>query len=53
MFITIDDISVEIVRKPIKSVNLRIYPPNGLVKLSVPLRYHDRLIHALLQEKIV
>ncbi|KTD75503.1 M48 family metallopeptidase [Legionella waltersii] len=53
MFITIDDLSVEIIRKSIKNVNLRIYPPSGQVKLSVPLRYPERLIHQLLQDKMI
>ncbi|KTD55364.1 M48 family metallopeptidase [Legionella quateirensis] len=51
MIIEIDGISIEISRKPIKNMNLRIYPPDGLVKVSAPLRYSDRLIRQHLQEK--
>lgn len=51
MIIEIDGISIEILRKPIKNMNLRIYPPDGLVKVSAPMRYSDRLIRQHLQEK--
>lgn len=51
MRIEIDNISIEVLRKPIKNINLRIYPPDGSVKVSVPVRYSERLIRQLLQEK--
>ncbi|KTD32607.1 zinc metalloprotease [Legionella moravica] len=51
MIIEIDGISIEILKKPIKNLNLRIYPPDGLVKVSAPLRFSDRLIRQHLQEK--
>jgi len=51
MIFEIDGIEVEVLKKPIKSVNLRIYPPDGLVKLSVPLRYSNKLIGQLLTDK--
>ncbi len=51
MIIVIDGIQIELLRKPIKSFNLRIYPPDGLVKASVPLKYSDKLIRQLIQNK--
>ncbi|AOW52895.1 TPA: DUF45 domain-containing protein [Legionella pneumophila subsp. pneumophila] len=51
MHIQIDGIPIEILRKPIKNLNLRIYPPDGLVKVSVPLKYSEQLIKQQLQEK--
>lgn len=52
MHIQIDGIPIEILRKPIKNLNLRIYPPDGLVKVSVPLKYSEQLIKQQLQEKV-
>jgi len=52
MIIEIDSILIEITRKPIKSLNLRVYPPDGLVKLSVPLGFSEKLIRHHLQIKM-
>ncbi|MFI4962513.1 MAG: M48 family metallopeptidase [Legionellales bacterium] len=52
MNIEIDGIPIEIIRKRIKNLNLRIYPPHGLVKISVPLGYNEQLIYKHLQDKI-
>ena len=51
MFIEIDGISIELVRKSIKNLNLRIYPPDGQVKVSAPMRYSEQLIREQLIEK--
>ncbi|WP_298623746.1 M48 family metallopeptidase [uncultured Legionella sp.] len=51
MIIEIDGISIEVSRKSIKNMNLRIYPPEGEVKVSVPLRYSEQLLRKQLQEK--
>jgi predicted metal-dependent hydrolase len=51
MIIELRGISIEILRKPIKNINLRIYPPDGLVKVSAPLRYSERLIRQTLEQK--
>lgn len=53
MIIEIDGIYIEVSRKSIKNMNLRIYPPEGLVKVSAPLRYSEQLIKQHLQEKSV
>ncbi len=51
MIIEIDGIPIEVVKKPIKNINLRIYPPDGLVKLSAPINISDRFIRQHLLEK--
>lgn len=51
MIIELDGISIEVLRKPIKNMNLRIYPPDGLVRVSAPLKYSERLIRKTLEEK--
>jgi len=35
------DISVDVVRKDIKNVHLSVYPPNGKVRLAIPLHVDD------------
>lgn len=52
MIFEIDDICIEVLKKTIKNVNLRIYPPEGQVKMSVPLWYSEKQIKKFLQEKI-
>lgn len=51
MIIEIDGIPIEVVKKSIKNINLRIYPPDGQVKLSAPISTSDRFIRQHLQEK--
>lgn len=42
--LTIDGLSVMVVRKPIKNMYLRIKPPNGNITVSAPKRMSDRTI---------
>ncbi|MFT4058689.1 MAG: SprT family zinc-dependent metalloprotease [Legionella sp.] len=51
MIIELDGIPIKLSRKPIKNMNLRIYPPDGLVKVSVPLKYSEQLIWHILEQK--
>lgn len=51
MIIEIDGIPIELIRKSIKNMNLRIYPPDGVVKVSAPKSFSDRFIRNYLQEK--
>ncbi|KGP63007.1 zinc metalloprotease [Legionella norrlandica] len=51
MYIEIDGISIEILKKPVKNINLRIYPPDGQVKVSIPLKYSEHVIRQQLKEK--
>lgn len=53
MIIEIDGIPIELLKKPIKNVHLRIYPPDGTVRVSVPLIYNEQLIRQQLYEKRV
>ncbi len=39
--ITVSDIPVEIVRKDIKNLHLAVYPPQGRVRIAVPLHVDD------------
>ena len=49
--IEIDGIVIEILRKPIKNMHLRIYPPDGLVRVSAPLRLSLQHIREQLESK--
>ena len=51
MLIEVDGISLELLRKPVKNMTLRIYPPDGAVKISVPLKFSEQLIHRFIREK--
>ncbi|HHF7365815.1 TPA: M48 family metallopeptidase [Legionella bozemanae] len=51
MIIEFDGIPIEILRKKIKNMHLRIYPPDGLVKVSAPLRFSEQLIRQSLESK--
>lgn len=49
--IEIDGISITVIRKPIKNMNLRIYPPDGRVQISAPLRLNIKQIHKWVETK--
>lgn len=49
--IDIDGIPVQILRKPIKNMHLRIYPPDGRVLVSAPLRLSMQHIRHQLEAK--
>ncbi|KTD55086.1 zinc metalloprotease [Legionella sainthelensi] len=51
MIIELDGISIEVTRKKIKNMHLRIYPPDGLVKVSVPIKFSEQLIRQTLHTK--
>jgi len=36
--ITISDLAVEVVRKPIKNLHLAVYPPDGRIRVAVPTK---------------
>jgi len=42
--IVVSDISVDVVRKNIKNLHLGVYPPNGRVRVAVPLRMNDEAV---------
>ena len=49
--IEIDGITIDILRKPIKNMHLRIYPPDGQVRVSAPLRLSLQHIRDQLESK--
>ncbi len=42
--ITVNGLVVDVVRKDIKNLHLAVYPPNGRVRVSVPLRVDDEAV---------
>ena len=42
--ITVNDLVVDVVRKDIKNLHLAVYPPNGRVRVAVPLRVDDEAV---------
>jgi predicted metal-dependent hydrolase len=50
--IAVDGLVVEVVRKDIKHLHLRVYPPDGKVKVSAPLRARDRDVRAFVASKL-
>jgi predicted metal-dependent hydrolase len=50
--IEIDDILIEVQRKPIKNLHLRIYPPFGQVKVSAPLQFSTENIFHFIKKKL-
>ncbi len=51
LHIEIDGISIEVLRKPIKNMHLRIYPPDGRVRLSAPLKLSLKHIYQQIEAK--
>lgn len=49
--ILIDDVHVVIIRKSIRHIYIRIYPPDGRVVISAPVRISDKAISAFLRSK--
>ena len=49
--IVIDGIPIEILRKPIKNMHIRIYPPDGRVCVSAPLKLNINHIYKQIEEK--
>ena len=50
--LTVEDVRVSVVRKRVKNVNLRVYPPAGDVVVSVPLRMSDGVVLEVLTERL-
>lgn len=51
MIIELDGIEIQVLKKPIKNMSLRIYPPDGTVKVSAPLKLSERFIRESLKQK--
>ena len=50
--IKIDGIIVDVVRKNIKNLNLRVYPPDGRVRAAVPVRVSDKAVRLFVNSKL-
>lgn len=50
--ITISDITIEVEKKRIKNLRLTVRPPDGRVKITAPLFYKDKAIHAFVETKL-
>lgn len=49
---TIDDLTIEVVRKNIKNMHLRMYPATGAIRITAPLRLGDETIRRFAFSKI-
>lgn len=50
--IEVSGIRVEVVRKPIKNMHLGVYPPEGHVRVAVPLRIDDEAVRLAVISKL-
>lgn len=50
--ITVSDFNVDVVRKNIKNIHLGVYPPNGRVRISVPLFVKEDTIRLFVATKL-
>ena len=50
--IKLDDIDAEVTKKKIKHLHLKVCPPNGIVRVSVPLRMSQEKIRVFALSKI-
>ena len=50
--IVVAGIDVSVTRKKIKNVHLSVYPPNGVVRISAPLRMSDETLRVFLVAKV-
>lgn len=50
--IVVAGIQVTVTRKKIKNVHLSVYPPNGVVRMSAPLRMSDETLRVFLVAKV-
>jgi hypothetical protein len=46
------DMTVRVIRKPIKHLHLRLLPPNGLIQVSAPLHLSDERIRLSVLERL-
>ena len=49
---TVEDVLVSVVRKRVKNVNLRVYPPAGDVVVSVPLRMPEGVVREVVTDRL-
>ncbi|NOY24147.1 MAG: M48 family metallopeptidase [Acidobacteria bacterium] len=49
---TVADIKLEVTRKPVKNLRIRMRPPEGRVQVSVPLTMEDDAVHRAVLSKL-
>ncbi len=49
---TVNRLSVEVIRKDIKNLHLAVYPPNGRVRVAVPLTVGDEAVRLAVVDKL-
>ncbi|PLX73439.1 MAG: metal-dependent hydrolase [Desulfuromonas sp.] len=52
LFIEVEGVTVEVIRKRVKNLNLRVCPPVGDVTISVPLKIDNQAIHSFVTSKL-
>ena len=52
MLITVNDIDVNVIKKPIKNLHLYVKPPDGRVEVSAPLTMRDESIEMFVRTRI-
>ena len=50
--VTVGGIEVEVTRKRVKYLRLKVQPPDGRVRMSVPLHTSDHHIHSVIQSRL-
>ena len=50
--ITVNELAVDVVRKDIKNVHIAVYPPDGRVRVAVPLRVDDEAVRLAVISKL-
>jgi len=50
--IRVADLEVELTRKRMKSITIRVYPPDGVVRVSAPRGVPDRDVHAAILARL-
>ena len=51
--IVVNDIDVQIIRKKIKNLHLRVYPPDGCVRVTAPMCVNDEEVRFAVQQRFV
>jgi len=51
-YITVEGLRIEVIRKDIKHLHLRIYAPDGRIRVSAPRRARDRDVRAFVRAKM-
>lgn len=50
--LTVSNINIDVVRKNIKNIHLGVYPPDGVVRIAVPLKTNEDAIRLFIVSKL-